>query len=383
MYLRLKNNPYLMFKGYISDLAEKLVERQRELEVEVWYYGFLPSLFKGVLIHNGVKYRFFQPSPLLPRAFRITIRRALQKYIFRDLPYMPLHLILKLFTCIVFHRQGASKLIIHVHGYRDILTYLLLAFKRLKGGFVLIIQDHGVLPSKSRLIRYVESKMLPLASQIYAGSKWRELVLRRGGLSNVKVLTMGVDIDKFKPLNKILCRRKLGLPEHKVLALYVGRRYDIKGLPLIISTINKLKRGGFDVDLVVVGGSREEPLNRLIEGHVKYHFFAVPRDAMPYFYNACDFFVWFVDEAKWRGIGVSCIEALACGKPAISNTLIHLPQENVSMAGLIPNKPEDLERCIKEVIAKSFSFNPRRVAEKHFNWRKIIDQILTDYFSLT
>ena len=200
----------------------------------------------------------------------------------------------------------------------------------------------------------------------------------------VKVQTMGVDTELFRPISRDKCREVLGLPLDKYLVIYVGRFYDFKGLPLLIKVVRRLK-AKYDVELVAVGGHQSDPLFTYIKRKIPYSFEYVWHELMPYYYNASDAFAWFWKDVRYGAPGgVSLMEAMSCNIPVVSNTLIHsrigkeLSKEELEEKGCyIPRNVQELEAFIERALTKDDCMT-RDLAERYFSW----DAIIADTWSI-
>lgn len=139
-----------------------------------------------------------------------------------------------------------------------------------------------------------------------------------------------VDIDRFRPLCPIECRRELGVEGKRVL-LTVARLsaddrrkgYDtvVQALPLILEVVP-------DVIFIIVGdGTDRGRVERLVENmqlsNVVRFAGEVDDDLLIKYYNACDLFIMpsklEIGHGRYQGegFGIVYIEANACGKPVI------------------------------------------------------------------
>ncbi len=132
---------------------------------------------------------------------------------------------------------------------------------------------------------------------ICASHDERELLVRLYGVPSaaMEVVPCGVDLDTFRPRDKRVVRRRLGLPSEPIV-LYVGRIEPLKGIDILLRAVAQL---GEDMRfwLVIVGGdetSRTEKmeLERLagelgIAGRVIFPG-AVEHDVLPLYYSAAD-----------------------------------------------------------------------------------------------
>ena len=208
----------------------------------------------------------------------------------------------------------------------------------------------------------------------------------------ISVVTCGVDIGLFRPLNRQQARSKLGLPPGKIL-LFVGRLEHIKGVDLLLQAMVFL-RSVSDLPaelfprLIMVGGEEEiEPGRAQARklGVAPWVLFlgAQPRERMPLYYAACDV---VVIPSRYESFGIVALEAAACGRPVIATSVGGLPYA-VSpdrTALLVPgNEVAALALAIQQILvdqdlADSLSQQGRKWAED-FSWSRICDRILSLY----
>ena len=130
----------------------------------------------------------------------------------------------------------------------------------------------------------------------------------------VKILPFGVDIDTFKPRNKIFARKILGLPCDKKIVLYLGRISHEKNLKTLIKASKY-----FDEDtilLIVGGGKHLEYYKKLSKKYSKNIIFTgqVEHEVTRYYYNAADI---FVSVSFHESQSFTVMEAMASGLATI------------------------------------------------------------------
>jgi UDP-glucose:(heptosyl)LPS alpha-1,3-glucosyltransferase len=122
--------------------------------------------------------------------------------------------------------------------------------------------------------------------------------------SKIKVIYNGVDINKFKPLDKNLCKRILGLPEDREYIIWVGNNPRLKGLSIAIKAVKGLK----NIYLLVVGVSGINFGNVIFCGEVKN------QQMLCTLYNAASILIL---PTLYEGFPLVTLEAVACGLPII------------------------------------------------------------------
>jgi glycosyltransferase involved in cell wall biosynthesis len=178
----------------------------------------------------------------------------------------------------------------------------------------------------------------------------------------VEVIANGLDIQRYKPLEKNLARNLLGLPQDKQLILFgamtaTGDRR--KGFHLLLPALKKLNQGQIGQDrleLVVFGSS--QPLEPPNFGF-KTHYLGRLNDdiSLALVYAAADI---FVAPSTEDNLPNTVMEALACGIPCVafkiggmSDMIEH--QQNGYLAH--PYDIEDLSKGINWVLEDTQRYN--------------------------
>ncbi|WP_415381284.1 glycosyltransferase [Halosimplex sp. TS25] len=130
-----------------------------------------------------------------------------------------------------------------------------------------------------------------------------------GTVTDVEVVSNGVDTDFFRPVETERFRRRHDIPDGPLVG-YTGRHGYEKNLEAIVEATE-----GLDVTLVFSGdGPARADLERAAaEADVDAHFLGwVDREELPSFYSALDVFA-FPSPVETQGI--AALEANACGTP--------------------------------------------------------------------
>jgi glycosyltransferase involved in cell wall biosynthesis len=152
--------------------------------------------------------------------------------------------------------------------------------------------------------------------------------IRGAGIAaeRVRLIPHGVDTERFRPATRVeaaALRARLGLPAG-TLAVYTGRLLKGKGLEGLLDALEAVPTGDEGLRLALVGAgegqslSVEEALRRRasetgLAGRVT---FAGRVEAVEDWLRAADFFVF---PSLFEGLGISLVEAAACGLPAIGS----------------------------------------------------------------
>ncbi len=170
---------------------------------------------------------------------------------------------------------------------------------------------------------YLPRKMIKWAAhrakKIAAVSESLKCELAGLGLekSEIEVFRNGVDLNKFRPLNRTRIRQELNLS--KFVLLSVGNLIELKGHHLVIQAMNKLP----DSVLMIVGeGEMRHKLEKLalqsgVGDRVRF-LDNVSQSELCKLYNAADVLVL---ASSREGMANVLLESLACGTPVIATNV--------------------------------------------------------------
>jgi D-inositol-3-phosphate glycosyltransferase len=139
---------------------------------------------------------------------------------------------------------------------------------------------------------------------------------------SIAVVPCGVNLNLFRPLDKVEARRRIGTPLNEALALYVGRFAPEKGLERLLAAaacLRSLPRLRF----VIAGGGNDDPdYQRIVQmsrdfGLAERITFVgrVDQGDLPVFYSAADV---LVVPSSYESFGMVALESLACGTPVVA-----------------------------------------------------------------
>ena len=130
-----------------------------------------------------------------------------------------------------------------------------------------------------------------------------------------------VDTVTFSPVEKTVCRKKLGLPKNCFIVLTVGMiDKQVKRMDYFLKEAAALKnKSDLPIHFVVAGSSHQDTAfimelgKRLLNDSITF-LIDLPREKMPVLYNSADLFVL----CSFReAMPVALIEAMSCELPAI------------------------------------------------------------------
>lgn len=157
----------------------------------------------------------------------------------------------------------------------------------------------------------IRNRVIDKVAHIVCVSKENKIQLEELGFDHEKIdiIPNAVDYTLFRPMDKDVCKEKLGLSKDKFTVGFIGHFIHRKGPNRIIEAIRTL--GDENIHLVCVGGKGELQSNNFTT-----QMNAVPNYQLPEIYNAFDVFVLpTLHEGNCNVIE----EAKACAIPIISS----------------------------------------------------------------
>jgi Glycosyltransferase len=233
---------------------------------------------------------------------------------------------------------------------------------------------------------YVRKLYNQHATTLFASERLAQ-VLRDWGVLNVRVLSLGVNTDIFRPdqTHVAATRKSLGLERERKLLLYVGRLAKEKNAARLFRAFELLdQRRPDEFHLLVIGDGSERARLRKLQTRctnvswIKYC--AEPRE-LARFYQAADL---FVHPGVQETFGLVALESQACGTPvvgirgsAMDNLILH---EQSDWA--LENSDRALADAVEKFSAKPLSSlgkeSAERVAQLHA-WPRVFERLFCIY----
>lgn len=183
------------------------------------------------------------------------------------------------------------------------------------------------------LLRTMDRVLARCATHLFADSvSQRQFLIDQGVVrpGDVQVLgqgsVCGVDTLRFRPdlRRREETRARLGIDASAVVALYLGRLNEDKGIPELAEAFSRIASECPTLHLVLVGpdeaGMRQRVRDRLAALAGRVHLIDFTNEP-EVFHASADFFVL---PSHREGFGSSVIESAACGVPAIGTKIYGL-----------------------------------------------------------
>jgi N-acetyl-alpha-D-glucosaminyl L-malate synthase BshA len=162
---------------------------------------------------------------------------------------------------------------------------------------------------------------------------------------NIHIMPRGIDLNKFKPMDKQAIRAKFNLP-NGFLVLFAGNLIKVKRVDRLIRVTAKLSRD-LNIHVLIVGNGPEranlENLAKSLGLENILFIGRAPYDNMPFYMAASDILVLASESEGLPG----CVqEAMACGTPVVASNVGGLAEliTNGVNGYLVDNEAEMEER---------------------------------------
>lgn len=203
----------------------------------------------------------------------------------------------------------------------------------------------------------------------------------------IDIVPGGVDVQRFSTIvSRREARDRLGLPSDRPILTSTRRLEPSKGIADLIAAIVDVRKARPDVLCVVTGtGSLQTALAREVEGAglaESVRFFGhVTDDVLQLVYRAADLSI--VPSVAWEGFGLSVLESLASGTPALVTNVGGLPEvvrDLDATAIVAPNDPTGLARRIVAALSGQLPTESACLAYvQRFAWPVIASRIAAVY----
>jgi len=239
-----------------------------------------------------------------------------------------------------------------------------------------------------------ERKLAKLCDQIVLPTqKEKEHVIQyyNAPVDKIQIVPCGVNLELFKPMDKLSARRHLAFHVNDLIVLYVGRYAPIKGLDRLLKAFRNLMHLPH-LRLVMVGGDGEHsPMLRQLQSKAKaLHIenritFAgrVDQETLPQYYSAADV---LVVPSYYESFGLVALEALACGTPVVTTSVGAMEEivkdGHTGYVAKDPN-PQHYARLIETILLKQqqngLSSAEIRSSVAEFTWSRSASLLLEAY----
>ncbi len=228
---------------------------------------------------------------------------------------------------------------------------------------------------------------------------WQLINLYGAQRDTISIVSPGVDLARFVPVDKAEAKTKIGVDCGQNLILFAGRIERLKGIDTLIRAMSVLEAWHpetvQDTCVVIVGGDpwNDDPDSEMyrlrqisddlgLDNHVA---FVGAKDQMllPQYYAAADMIVM---PSHYESFGMVALEAMAMGRPVIASEvggLAHLVKHDYNGLHVPSRDPEALAASIHELLSREdyreqLGQQARQYALE-YSWNNIAARIIEVY----
>lgn len=212
---------------------------------------------------------------------------------------------------------------------------------------------------------------------------------------NIVVISPGVDVHTYRPLDNDEKRIKTGLPDRYIFCL--SRIDSNKGHDLLLNAFDIVRKEISDICLIIGGGS-PKPLQRELEVianmksiidkkkmHDKVRIVGyVPDELLVPYYQQAELFVL---PSIYEPFGMTALEAMACGRPVIASKFGGI--KNAISSGengvlVDSSNPQEFAGAMIKLLtdkelSESMAKQGHKTIHKYFSWETISERYIAFY----
>lgn len=204
--------------------------------------------------------------------------------------------------------------------------------------------------------------------------------IKKAGIKKpMKVVGLGIDIEKFKPtINKAESKRKLKIDPKKIVISYIGRLGREKDLITLYRAFVQLLYKYKNILLLVVGDGIEG-YKRMFSRR-KEMLYVGPRSDVEKYYQATDIYVL---PSLTETTSLTTMEAMACGCTALTTKVGAIPNYLINRYNgmFFPVRNSYVLRKKLEILIDNYKLrerlgtNARRTIKTQHTWGKTVEEI--------
>mgnify|MGYP001608492627 CR=1 FL=1 len=235
------------------------------------------------------------------------------------------------------------------------------------------------------LFGYIDEVSMKKADIVLTVSNTLKDKLSKERKHDIFVVQNGVDINLFKPMDKMKCRNELGFQKNAKIIAYAGSIQQRQGIDLLVNVFNKLREEINNLKLVIAGRfveGQEDKIDLKQEGIIYLN--SLTQDNVVKLINAADVAVVpnREDEFTKYCFPYKVLEYMACNTPIVATKLgdVGILLKGFKDSLCKPDDEKDMCKKIKIQLKKG-RINYRKKL-KNNTWSNVaakLDKILREH----
>jgi teichuronic acid biosynthesis glycosyltransferase TuaC len=295
----------------------------------------------------------------------------------------------------IFYLMKNRKVLSHSHAHYAFPTGAISLLGKKLFGIPYVVTVHGgdidQMSKKSTIIATWTKKVLKSAGfVIVVGEQLKKDVIQKFEVKedHLKVISMGVDTDIFKPTSKQDSRKKIGIANHTSLILYVGNIIKSKGILELINSFALLKEQKSDLKLVLIGSQKDEEFVESVRTIIQEKALSGIQMLQPLDQRELTNWVSSADAltlpSHHEGFGLVALEAMAMSIPVVGSDVGGLSYLLNQNAGILvqPKDVQSLKNGIEmalDVDSNSIEWDEVRNKVKKHSYKNIVKELIELY----
>lgn len=243
-----------------------------------------------------------------------------------------------------------------------------------------------------------EKKLARECSRIIAPTRREKTLLHKYfdiPHEKIGLVPCGVNPDVFRPVQRDLARKELGIDHSASFVLYVGRFAPIKGIDRLMHAVAYHRIYKRDLKLMLVGGDGPDSDTSAALRHQAQRLGIldsvifegrVPHEDLPVYYSAANA---LIVPSYYESFGLAALESLACGTPVVATkvgAIDGLVQNGISGEVIDSPTPHTFAVALEKVISRQhdchISGPAIRASALRYAWSNIASSVHEEYSSL-
>jgi glycosyltransferase involved in cell wall biosynthesis len=197
--------------------------------------------------------------------------------------------------------------------------------------------------------------------------------------SKIQVISNGVDIERFRPLDARSARKQLHLPEEASIVVSVGSLIESKGHHLLIAAVAELSERFPKLQLYVIGeGVYRAKLEELVR-EKKLHDRVLlpgnrPNEELSLWFSAANLSCLVSSREGWPNV---ISESLACGTPALATRAGGIPEiiSSPELGIFVERDADSIAAGLEQALARTWDRDEIARHSRSRSWDTVAEEV--------
>jgi teichuronic acid biosynthesis glycosyltransferase TuaC len=194
-----------------------------------------------------------------------------------------------------------------------------------------------------------------------------------------RVIGNGIDLERFRPVDSSMARRRLQLPEEARILVSVGGLIERKGFHFLIPALAKILPQHPTAKLCIIG---EGPWRNKLESIISQHGLngsvwlrgSQPNEELKFWYSAADVSCLTSSREGWPNV---ILESMACGTPVLATRVWGVPEVIVSpkLGVMVDQSVESIANGLDLALKKSWDRETIKYYAQQRTWDVVAAEV--------